>query len=399
MFAPIAANKSALSAKNGGINMNSFCKKLLAAILAVVSCTMLAFAAACEVTDNTDECEHEWGEAVVVKEPTYTEAGENEYTCIKCGETKTEEIAKLVCSEHDWEVKDSKEPTYTEAGYEDKVCKICGEEVKEDLGKKALPVDASEKTVSAATNEELIASVKDELSSSDSVEFTLGEGSFALKDQGITTTGKTVILNGAGKDKTFYMTVYNAQNDGEYGADYTFDGAKAVVFKNMTIDLGEHNYNGFIRPETIIFENCVISGMLTYCGNQKAMFVNCEFTVKNDYYNMWIYTGKEMSYEFYGCTFSSEVGKFLHPYCEAGASSLVTVSILISECSFSGEKSNKAALNVKAVNNVAWYITIKNSTLGENVSEWYNMATNVNDASTVTIDGKVVWENGAVVTE
>ena len=335
-----------------GKKMKSLSKKLLAAILAVVSCTMVSLAAACTVTD-LDECKHVWDEGTVITEPTYTETGKIEYTCVKCGEKKTE-----------------------------------------DLDKKALPVTSPEKTVPAATNEELVASVKAELGGSDSVEFTLGEGSFALKDQNITTTGKTVILNGAGKDKTVYMTVYNAQKGGEYGAEYTFDGAKAVVFKNMTVNFGESNYSGIIRPETIVFENCVIKGMITYCGSEKAMFVNCEFTVENNY-NMWIYTNKTMSYEFYGCTFSSKTGKFLHPYNEGGAASLETVTILINGCSFSGEKADKAALNVKAVNNIAWNITIENSTLGENVSEWYNMATGVNASSTVTIDGKVVWENGA----
>ena len=332
--------------------MKSFCKKLLIAILTVVSCATLAIAAACTITD-LDECKHEWDEGTVITESTYTEAGKIEYTCVKCGEKKTV-----------------------------------------DLDKKALPIVSPEKTVSAATNEELVSSVKAELAGSDSVEFTLGEGSFALKDQSVTTSGKTVVLNGAGKDKTFYMTVYNAEKGGEYGAEYTFDGAKAVVFKNMTVDFGESNYSGIIRPETIIFENCVIKGMITYCGSKKAMFVNCEFTVENNY-NMWIYANTAMSYEFYGCTFSSKIGKFLHPYIERGTASLETVSILVSGCSFGGEKADKAALNVKAVNNVAWNITIENSTLGENVSEWYNMAAGVNASSTVTIDGKVVWANGA----
>lgn len=358
------------------------------AILAVVSCTMALSAAACTVTDST-ACSHVWDEGTVITEPTYTETGKKEYTCVKCGEKKTAEIEKLVCAEHDWEIKDRKEPTYTEAGYDEKICRICGVEVKEDLGKKALPVASPEKTVAAATNEELIASVKAELGGSDSVEFTLGEGSFALKDQGINTTGKTVILNGAGKDKTVYMTVYNAQKGGEYGAEYTFDGAKAVVFKNMTLDLGEHDFNGFIRPETIIFENCVIDGRLTYCGSKKAMFVNCEFN--NSQYNMWLYSA--LSYEFYGCNFHSEAGKFLNAYFTSEQTS--PVSVLLSGCFFSADVEKYPVLKIKSSAGIIWKVTVENSALGENVSEWYNMETGVNASSTVTIDGKVVWENGA----
>jgi len=60
-----------------------------------------------------DNCSHEWGEWEETKAANYTETGEKERTCIKCGTVQTESIAKLVCSEH----------TFTNGE-----CSVCGYE-------------------------------------------------------------------------------------------------------------------------------------------------------------------------------------------------------------------------------------------------------------------------------
>ena len=45
-------------------------------------------------TTTVEEHVHSWGEGVVTKEPTCTEAGARTYTC-SCGETKVEDIEPL----------------------------------------------------------------------------------------------------------------------------------------------------------------------------------------------------------------------------------------------------------------------------------------------------------------
>ena len=77
--------------------------------------------ASCEVT-----VEHIEGEWEVVEEPTCTEEGSREKTCIRCMEVlDTEPVDALGHEAGDWEVVD--EPTCTEAGSREKTCIRCEE--------------------------------------------------------------------------------------------------------------------------------------------------------------------------------------------------------------------------------------------------------------------------------
>lgn len=77
--------------------------------------------ASCEVT-----VEHIEGEWEVVDEPTCTEAGSREKTCIRCEEPMgTEEIAALGHKAGEWETVE--EATCTEPGKEEQNCEECGE--------------------------------------------------------------------------------------------------------------------------------------------------------------------------------------------------------------------------------------------------------------------------------
>lgn len=69
--------------------------RYLICILIVLS-TLLALFSSCS------DCEHEWDNGYVAMEPTEKAAGYRIYTCTKCGETKGEEIKKLVHSKHDY---------------------------------------------------------------------------------------------------------------------------------------------------------------------------------------------------------------------------------------------------------------------------------------------------------
>ena len=74
---------------------------------------------------KTEPCEkHTWGDKVVLKEATCTEAGESERTCTVCGEKEEKKPIKALG--HDW--KDgavAKEATCTEKGSKHQTCSRC----------------------------------------------------------------------------------------------------------------------------------------------------------------------------------------------------------------------------------------------------------------------------------
>ena len=103
-------------------------------------------------------CDHAWGEGVVTTQPTCTQAGVKTYTCSKCNETKTEEIAPLghidentdgkcdrcgeeisVCS-HDWGTGTvTTAATYSAPGVMTYTCGKCGETKTAEIPALALP--------------------------------------------------------------------------------------------------------------------------------------------------------------------------------------------------------------------------------------------------------------------
>ena len=80
--------------------------------------------------------DHAWDAGVVVTASTYKNEGTKKYTCTNCGETKTETIAKLVCTEHVWDAGVIvTAPTYTNTGTKKYTCENCGETKTDIIGK------------------------------------------------------------------------------------------------------------------------------------------------------------------------------------------------------------------------------------------------------------------------
>ena len=82
------------------------------------------------------QCEHEWGEWNIIKEPTYTQAGERNRTCKKCGLKQTEYPSMLVCDKHTYSDEDwiiDKVPTCIEIGKKHVICTKCGTEIVEEI--------------------------------------------------------------------------------------------------------------------------------------------------------------------------------------------------------------------------------------------------------------------------
>ena len=251
--------------------------------------------------------------------------------------------------------------------------------------------------VTAGTQEAL----KDALANADTtgsgaLTVKLADGEYTLYNVNSAKTKNTELtIEGAGKNKTVFtagdMTVTDA--NGEGSSDYSYEGSD-VTFKNMTVNVGTGNYKGFVRAKSLYFENCTIEGRGSYWGIGSVVFKDCIFNSVNDY-NIWTYAG--MDFTFDNCTFNSDAGKFVNAYKEEATG---TTKLTFTDCKFVAGTEDKPAVCLKGFKNNAWNVTFSgcsltncktNATTGSN----YYLVEDVENATTVTIDGKVVWENGA----
>lgn len=156
--------------------------------------------------------------------------------------------------------------------------------------------------------------------SDDTIE--LGEGNYTLykiSSEGM-TKGKNLTFVGQGPDKTAWnigALVPDPANFGtEYNGDYSFDGAKTVTFKNMTLRSGDKDYLGFIRIDNTVVENCVINGKTDYWGYTSAVFKDTTFNAPSSNYALWTYCSPTMT--FNNCTFNAN-GKVINVYTDYSA--------------------------------------------------------------------------------
>lgn len=150
----------------------------------------------------------------------------------------------------------------------------------------------------------------------------LGDGNYTLYkiDSADTTKGKNLTFVGQGTDKTFWnigAKVPDPANFGtEYNGDYSFDGAKTVTFKNMTLRSGDANYLGFIRANNTVVDHCVINGKTFYWGYESAVFNNTIFNAPSGDYAIWTYSSPIMTFDT--CTFNA-TGKVVNVYTDYDA--------------------------------------------------------------------------------
>lgn len=179
----------------------------------------------------------------------------------------------------------------------------------------------------------------------------LGEGNYTL--YGIssvdTTKGKDLTFVGQGPDKTAWnigAKVPDPANFGtEYNGDYSFDGAKTVTFKNMTLRSGKVDYLGFIRIDNTVVENCVINGKTDYWGYTSAEFIDTTFNAPNGQYALWTYCSPTMTFDT--CTFNA-TGKVINVYTDYGAGKQ-DITVNFNNCTVNSS-SGKTALNINDSN-------------------------------------------------
>lgn len=243
----------------------------------------------------------------------------------------------------------------------------------------------------------------------------LGEGNYTL--YGIksddTTKGKNLTFVGQGTDKTFWnigALVPNPEYYGtEYNGDYSFDSAKTVTFKNMTLRSGDANYLGFIRADQTVVDNCVINGKTFYWGYTSAVFKNTTFNAPSGDYAIWTYSSPTMTFDT--CTFNAS-GKVINVYTDYSAGSH-NITVNFNNCTVNSS-SGKTALNIND-SNMGSYKYILNITGDNHVTAELDTTTctqlfgfggkfnelyrNSNSGRTVVnIDGKCVWKDGKMQT-
>ena len=199
----------------------------------------------------------------------------------------------------------------------------------------------------------------------------LGEGNYTLygtKSDG-TTRGKNLTFVGQGPEVTAWNIgdkVPDPKNYGtEYNGDYSFDGAKTVTFKNMTLRSGDKDYLGFIRIDNTVVENCVINGETFYWGYKSAVFTNTTFNAPDGRYALWTYSSPIMTFDT--CTFNAS-GKVINVYTDFSAGKH-DITVNFNNCTVN---SSTFFLYKQALN-------INDSNMGS-----YKYIININDPQTVT---------------
>lgn len=252
--------------------------------------------------------------------------------------------------------------------------------------------------------------------SDDTIE--LGEGNYTLykiSSEGM-TKGKNLTFVGQGPDKTAWnigALVPDPANFGtEYNGDYSFDGAKTVTFKNMTLRSGKVDYLGFIRIDNTVVENCVINGKTDYWGYTSAVFKDTTFNAPSSNYALWTYCSPTM--EFDNCTFNT-TGKAVNVYTDYSAGKH-DIRVYFNNCTVNSSFSlGKQALTINDSNMrpYKYIIYINNIDINDpqtidadldktTCSRMFGFggkaATNNTGHTDVYLDGDLVWTNGKIKT-
>lgn len=255
--------------------------------------------------------------------------------------------------------------------------------------------------------------------SDDTIE--LGEGNYTL--YGIksddTTKGKNLTFVGQGPDKTAWNIGDKVPDPSKYGTeyngDYSFDGAKTVTFKNMTLRSGVVDYLGFIRIDNTVVENCVINGKTDYWGYTSAVFKDTTFNAPSSNYALWTYCSPTMT--FNNCTFNAN-GKAINVYTDYSAGDH-DITVNFNNCTVNSNfqsyvsmfSNNKTALNIndsnmgshKYIININDPKTItaardKTTTCSQMFGFGGKAATNNKGKTDVYLNGELVWTNGKMQT-
>jgi len=180
-------------------------------------------------------------------------------------------------------------------------------------------------------------------------------------------------------------------------ARITGDSNENVTVKNVTWNVGVATYQYYSGTN---LENCTVNGII--CTRTAATFKNCKFVNETDY-NFWIY-GTDATFE--GCEFTcpgGTSGSALNLYHEGGSSKS---TVIVKDCQFTALAATTKYSAVYIKNEVAFDVVFTNCTTNANFcngaisgSKLWNVKSedNLNKNTTVTVDGKLVYANGTML--
>lgn len=172
-----------------------------------------------------------------------------------------------------------------------------------------------------------------------------------------------------------------------------YQRGSSFTFKNLTIKAGEGSFDGVVCDE-LVFENCTITGKLTFYG--KASFKDCVFenTMANQY-SIWTWGGTDVTFD--KCTFNTN-GKAILLYGQATAAK--PTNLVVKNCIFNDRNNGsagKAAIEIGNDYTATYSLTITKCEVngfaeGKNTGSKYWANKNSMDAEhlSVTIDGTKV---------
>ena len=239
----------------------------------------------------------------------------------------------------------------------------------------------------------------------------LGAGKYTLYKKDAVTTGKDLTFVGQGADETTWgigATMPDPDKFGtEYNGDYSFDGAKTITFKDMTLQSAGADYLGFIRADQTVVEDCTINGKTFYWGYTSASFKNTTFNCPSGDYAIWTYSSPTMTFDT--CTFNSS-GKVINVYTDYGAGKQ-DITVNFKNCTVNNTgKSLKPVLNINDSNmgNFKYILNISGNTTVTGVdadkdtcSRLFGFggkaASNNKGKTVVNFGDTTVWEDGKMV--
>ena len=239
----------------------------------------------------------------------------------------------------------------------------------------------------------------------------LGAGKYTLYKKDAVTTGKDLTFVGQGADETTWgigATMPDPDKFGtEYNGDYSFDGAKTITFKDMTLQSAGADYLGFIRVDQTVVEDCTINGKTFYWGYTSASFKNTTFNCPSGDYAIWTYSSPTMTFDT--CTFNSS-GKVINVYTDYGAGKQ-DITVNFKNCTVNNTgKSLKPVLNIndsnmgkfKYILNISGNTTVTGVDADKDTcSRLFGFggkaASNNKGKTVVNFGGTTVWEDGKMV--
>ncbi len=177
------------------------------------------------------------------------------------------------------------------------------------------------------------------------------------------------------------------------GGMLSYQRGSSFTFKNLKIKAGEESFDGVVCDE-LVFENCTITGKLTFYG--KASFKDCVFeNTMADQYSIWTWGGTDVTFD--KCTFNTN-GKAILLYGQATAAK--PTNLVVKNCILNDRNNGsagKAAIEIGNDYNATYSLTIANCTVngfaeGKNTGSklWANKNSMDAEHLSVTIDGTKV---------